>query len=307
MGLFKRRDETRDQLEALRSELSTMRARLDETEGAKQRLAEHLGRVEAEHQQLTSQVGTVETKVGTVENKVGTVESKIGDVESRVGSVASSIAPAIDLALGNTATTDEIETVRAEVVRLGSLAARVEDLSDTISVQRATLPPPTAAPDHDVLSVLQQQLDQLAELIARQREHIANIAVVATDSVERTDSALAEMRSTIDADATHPREVVDTETRNQLGLLAEKVGAIDSRINQVSLELTNQLTELSSDVDRATNAQPLDSASIDALNARLDDLTGGQERLANEQARYAIRFQADLADVAERSRRPGTR
>lgn len=264
MGLFNRRDETREQLEALRAELSTMRQRLDESEGAKQQLAEHLGRVEAEHQQLTSQVGSVESKVG------------------------------------------DVEAVRADVVRLNSLAARVDDLSDSISIQRATLPPPTAAPDHDVLAVLQQQVDQLAELIARQREHIADIAVVATDSVERTDSALAEMRSAIDADATGQRTVVDTETRSQLGLLAEKVGAIDSRVNQVSLELTNQLTELSSDIDQAGSTSDV-SAAIDDLVERLDEVTGGQERLANEQARYAIQFRNDLAELAERLRRPGSR
>jgi len=282
MGLFNRRDETREQLETLRAELSTMRQRLDESEGAKAKLAEHLGRVEAEHRQLTDQVGSMETKVGAV--------------ETRVVDVAASVTPAIE----------DVEAVRAEVVRLGSLADRVDDLSDTISIQRATLPPPTAAPDHDVLAVLQQQLDQLAELIAHQREHIANIAVVATDSVERTDSALAEMRSVIDADGTGQREVVDSETRSQLGLLAEKVGAIDSRVNQVSLELTNQLTELSNDVDRAGSTTDV-SEALDDLVARLDEVTGGQERLANEQARYAIQFRSDLAELAERLRRPGTR
>ncbi|WP_148288700.1 hypothetical protein [Ilumatobacter nonamiensis] len=299
MGLFKRRDETREQLEALRSELSTMRQRLDESEGAKARMAEHLGRVELEHRQLTEQVGSVATQVGAV-------ESKVGDVETRVGDVAGSIAPAIDEAVAKNATPDDVDAIRAEVARLGSLAARVDDLSDTISVQRATLPPPTAAPDHDVLAVLQQQLDQLAELIAGQREHIANIAVVATDSVERTDSALAEMRSAIDADGTGQRETVDSETRAQLGLLAERVGAIDSRVNQVSLELTNQLTELSGDVDRAGSQSDV-SEAIDDLVARIDDMSGGQERLANEQARYAIQFRNDLAELAERLRRPSGR
>lgn len=299
MGLFKRRDETRAELEALRAELNTMRERLDESEGAKQRLADQLGRMETEQQQLTTQVGSVESKVGAV-------ESKVGAVETQVVSVAGSIAPAIDDALGSAATTNDVDSMRAEIARLGALAAHVEDLSESIAVQRATLPPPLATPDHDVLAVMQQQLDQLAELIARQREHIADIAVVATDSVQRTDSALAEMRSTIDANATGERSRPDDQTRTQLGLLAEKVGAIDSRVNQVSLELTNQLTELSSDVDRAGSQTDLTEA-IDELVARLDDVTGGQERLANEQARYAIQFRADLAELAERLRRPGTR
>lgn len=266
MGLFKRNDQTREELEALRSELSTMRRRLEESDGEKQRLAEHIGRVEAEQRQLTDHVGDVESKVGSVDGSV--------------------------------------DSVRAEVDRLGGLAARVDELGESMTARRSTLPPPPV-PATDVLALLQQQLDELAEVIARQREHIADIAVVATDTAERTDSALVEMRSAIDSEAARPREAIDSETRTQLGLLAEKVGAIDSRVNQVSLELTNQLTELSTDLDHSGDTDT--SELIDDLVARLDEVTNGQERLASEQARYAIQFRADLAELAERLRRPGAR
>ncbi len=81
--------------------------------------------------------------------------------------------------------------------------------------------------------------------------------------------------------------------------------AIDSRVNQVSLELTNQLTELSGDIDRAS-AQADAAELIEQLTSQLDDVTGGQQRLANEQARYAIQFREDLAELADRLRRPGS-
>jgi chromosome segregation ATPase len=290
MGLFNRRDRTKEELDALRLELVTMRERLEESEGAKQRLAEHLQRVEAGQQQLTSQVGDVQNKVGQVETRVVTV------------------AGSVDEAIVNAASATDVEAVRAEIQQLGALASRIDDLSNSLSTKKTTLPPPDSAPVHDIVAVLQQQVDELSEALARQREHIADIAIVATDTAERTDTALSDMRASIETGAgTHE---LDAETRRQLGQLAEKVGVIDSRVNQVSLELTNQLTELSNDIDRAGDRSNDETGAdvteaIDELVERLDELTSGQERLAGEQARYAIAFRNDLAELADRLRRPG--
>ena len=290
MGLFKRRAETKQELDNLRAELSTMRRRLDESEDAKRRLAEHLGRVDAEQSRLHGQVGEVETKVGSVEHQVITV--------------AGSIGPAIDNAVVNAATTTDVETIRSEIVRLGGLAAQVDQLSETVSSQQARpLPAPGTGPE--VIAALQERLDQLTESIARQQEQIADVALVATDSAERTDLAVAALRTASEPDATPPRDL-DDETRAQIGQLAEKVGSLDSRVNQISLELTNQLTELSGDLDRV-NAHADATELVEKLSLRLDDVTGGQERLANEQARYAIQFREDLAELAERLRRPNAR
>jgi len=288
MGLFKRRAETKQELETLRAELALMRRRLDDTEGAKQRLVEHFGRLTSEHKRLISHVGDVENKVGTVEHQVVTV--------------AGSIGPAIDHAVENAATTNDIEVVRAELVRLGELSAQVDQLSETVSTQRA-LPAPSN-PDH--LAALQQKLDQLAESLTRQQEQIADVALVATDAAERTDTALAEVRSASDVDDATPARDVDAEVRAQLGQLAEKVAAMDSRVHQVSLELTNQFTELSGDLDRASSPANATETTemIEELTAQLDDVTNGQHRLANEQARYAIQFREDLAELADRLRRP---
>ena len=136
--------------------------------------------------------------------------------------------------------------------------------------------------------------------LAQQQQHLADVALVATDASERTDVALSELREFADNGAAPQR---DAEFRSQLGQLAEKVGSVDARVNQVSLELTNQITELSGDLDRAS-AQADALEMIQSLTARVEDVTGGQERLASEQARYAIQFREDLAELADRLRRP---
>jgi chromosome segregation ATPase len=291
MGLFKRNAETRQQLDALRSELFQVRQRLEETELAKRRLAEQVVRLGAGHDLLTSQVGDVETKVASVERHVVTV--------------AGSIGPAIDSAVAGAASTADVEQLRNEMTRLGGLATKVDELRAGLAAQQlaaANASGPTAD-DH---AALQQRLDELSTAIARQREQIADVALVATDSAERTDIALGEMRALAEPTDDTPARDLDAEMRAHLGQLAEKVGAIDSRVNQVSLELTNQLTELSGDLDRAS-AQADAAELIEKLTTQLDDVTDGQERLATEQARYAIQFREDLAELADRVRRPGTR
>ena len=111
------------------------------------------------------------------------------------------------------------------------------------------------------------------------------------------------------------------ELRAQLDALTEATSAIDARVTGVSLELANQLTELGRDIDelnrRTTESDTdsgtteMDTAELEAriterLDAAIDDVLDSTERLAAEQARYEIRFRADLAELAERIRRPST-
>lgn len=284
MGLFNRRAETKQELEELRAELNVMRRRLDETEFVKQQLADQVTKLGAAQEQLNGHVGEVRTKVGTVESQVETV--------------AGSIGPAIDSAVVQAASVVEVDQLRTELGQLGTLASTVEQLRESLAAQQL------AAASHDGAvteeqSALSARLEELAAALAQQQAQLADVALVATDAAERTDAALDDMRAT--AAGTTDR---DTELRSQLGQLAEKVGAIDARVNQVSLELTNQLTELSGDLDRAS-AQADASDLVEQLAEQLKDVTGGQERLANEQARYAIQFREDLAELADRLRRPG--
>ncbi len=109
------------------------------------------------------------------------------------------------------------------------------------------------------------------------------------------------------------------ELRAQLDALAEQTMSIDARVTGVSMELANQLTELGRDIDelnrRSTEAasgagaDEIDTAELEArinqrLDTAIDDVLDSTERLAAEQARYEIQFRADLAELAERLRRP---
>ena len=100
----------------------------------------------------------------------------------------------------------------------------------------------------------------------------------------------------------------------------ERMSSVDSRVTSVSTELANQLTELSRDIDELNrrSGEPVDgeddldrtdTAEIEArlterLDAAIDDVLDTTEKLAAEQARYEIQFRADLAELAERLRRP---
>jgi DNA repair exonuclease SbcCD ATPase subunit len=106
--------------------------------------------------------------------------------------------------------------------------------------------------------------------------------------------------------------------REQLTALSEQTSVIDSRVTNVSTELTNQLVELSRDIETLNRGNDvaddpagpaLDTAELEAriaerVDAAIDDVLDATERLAAEQARYEIRFRADLAELADRLRRP---
>ncbi len=111
------------------------------------------------------------------------------------------------------------------------------------------------------------------------------------------------------------------ELRAQLDELTHRTTTIDARVSSVSLELANQLTELSREIDdlHSRRSEPaegspgldIDAAELEArlterLDVAIDDVLDSTERLAAEQARYEIQFRADLAELADRLRRPGT-
>ena len=206
----------------------------------------------------------------------------------------------------------DVESIRSEIVRLSSLAARNvraphgETESET-AAESEDDPTADLAPfatldlvDQQALDEVTERLEEMRQVLAAQQQQIADIALVATDSAERTQLALDALDERMAAAGP------DDESRAQLEQLSTKVASLDDRVNQVSLELTNQLTELSGDLDRV-NAHADATELVEKLSLRLDDVTGGQERLANEQARYAIQFREDLAELAERLRRPNAR
>ena len=91
-----------------------------------------------------------------------------------------------------------------------------------------------------------------------------------------------------------------TDWSTQHEQLRTQLTALDERITSVSTELANQITELGNDIETLTSRTP-DGDEPDP--ARTNELRSGQERLANEQARYQIAFREDLARLAEQLRR----
>jgi DNA repair exonuclease SbcCD ATPase subunit len=110
----------------------------------------------------------------------------------------------------------------------------------------------------------------------------------------------------------------------RLDEIAATAAGIDERVTNISTELANQLTELSTDIDYVAQGMPTSSGAapidpeileaklqqrldeeIDAkLGIGLDEVRANAERLAMEQARYEIKFRQDLAELADRLRRP---
>ncbi len=90
----------------------------------------------------------------------------------------------------------------------------------------------------------------------------------------------------------------DTSTRQA----AEQVAAIEQRLNSVSTELANQVSELGRDIDGlAAHSNELAGGTVS--EEVIDSLKTSQVKLAAEQARYEIAFRQDLATLAEQVRR----
>ncbi len=115
-----------------------------------------------------------------------------------------------------------------------------------------------------------------------------------------------------DGDVAAPATADQDELQRRVTALSESMAAMDDRISNISTELANQLTELGAELDAASRrAEAGGTVDEDALVAHveraveqaMDEIQGGQERLAAEQARYQIQFRQDLADLAERLRR----
>ena len=90
--------------------------------------------------------------------------------------------------------------------------------------------------------------------------------------------------------------------------MAERMATLDRRMTNVSMELANQLTELSNDLevllDAANDDEADDGDEAAVVSLAIEAVQQSTERLASEQARYQIQFRQDLAELAERLRRP---
>jgi chromosome segregation ATPase len=89
------------------------------------------------------------------------------------------------------------------------------------------------------------------------------------------------------------------ETQQKGRDLTSQIGALEARITQVGSEITNQLGELSGDIEGIERRTSELADSVNALPKDMDVIRHDQEELAREQARYQIAFRQDLAEAID--------
>ena len=109
--------------------------------------------------------------------------------------------------------------------------------------------------------------------------------------VESSESARVQVESQLSA-LVDRVNAAEAETRSAV----EHASTVGNRVDSVSVELTNQLTELGREIDAlAANSSNAEDEAVVLLRS-------GQVKLAAEQARYQISFRDDLALLAEQVR-----
>jgi type III secretion system FlhB-like substrate exporter len=202
-------------------------------------------------------------------------------------------------------TTLSAQTVVAE--QLGQLTERVEQVAalaeapvqlDESFTERLLLLEDNARQTE----MLHHQFVQLSERIAAHAEMSDHLAAL-NDRIAELESQPAQAPATpagTDPELLERLAITEAEA-HQARLLA---GQIEQRLGHMGTELTNQLGELSREIDGLATRQPSGPALSDAT---VESLRAGQVKLAAEQARHEISFREDLAAIAEQLRQLRTR
>ena len=252
---------------------------------------------------MQSQLGAVASDVGAIRDGIDMMQQRVGEVDARVGDVTQRIGAVTKLSGQVRALADRVEVESKKGpplprpdLRINKLMTRVDSLVETVTDHGGRINAAQAAlSDADVARVEGEQARaiELAEL----SEQLHATAAAATAVPDDANAASA----------------ADVQVlQKQVSQMTEKMSALDNRMNKVSLELANQLTELSNDLDvlldqaDAANEPSADDAvaANELLAEAIGSVQRSTEKLAAEQARYEIQFRADLAELAELFRRP---
>ena len=335
MGLFSKKKTSDD---SIQQELDALKERLAETERAKAELEGRLSALDGANATLAVRITTLDEANAALDARLGTLDHGFGLLGDQLGSLT-----ATNERLGQrlTAVDDLDARLRELTDRLNTpvSAPPPAPVSSTPSPPPPTAPtippPPAAAPPPPPPTPDATIDDERLDDIAAQLELLAGAVAAHTESLATTQARLAEIDELDELLAAVRNDRADTDEeeiaalRQQLADVTERVSGMDTRVTSVSTELANQLTELSRDIDELTrrsqeaadaaaaggsDAETSASVDIDAgeiearlaerLDAAIDDVLDTTERLAAEQARYEIQFRADLAELAERLRRP---
>lgn len=147
--------------------------------------------------------------------------------------------------------------------------------------------------------------DRIAELSSGTDDRRA-AALAATDDADLRDrvNAIADRIAANDGLAAQIGQLAERVAANDTNArqATEQVATIEQRLNAVSTELANQVSELGRDIDGLA-AQGGQVAQGTVSEELIDALKQSQVKLAAEQARYEIAFRQDLAALAEQVRR----
>jgi uncharacterized phage infection (PIP) family protein YhgE len=181
-----------------------------------------------------------------------------------------------------------VEQFESRAHQADELARQVAELSE-----RAT----AHAEMSGQLGELTERITELQAQGAQADEGRAGLALGAAAGAPHGDHArheaqlaaldeLSQRMATTEAEATRARE---------------HAAQLEQRLTHMGTELTNQLGELSRELDSLA-ARPLDGGGAPVDPEMLETLRAGQVKLAAEQARHEITFREDLAAIAEQLR-----
>jgi len=261
------------------------------------------------------------------------IENTTAPLASRVEELATQVATPAVAPFAAPAPVIDASRLTALEDRLGELSAKVAEVAD------APAPEPVAAIGPDVHARIDElaervaavdafgaQLTQLNARVTAQAEMGAQLSSL-RDRIgdlqhESDDRRAAALAATGDADLRDRVNAISDRLATQDGLAAqiaqlaervaandstarqatEQVSAIEQRLNAVSTELANQVSELGRDIDGLAAHQG-DVTQGTVSDEVIDTLKASQVKLAAEQARYEIAFRQDLAALAEQVRR----
>lgn len=205
---------------------------------------------------------------------------------------------------------NDIESLRAAVTELSTRLEASEDVRKALEtkvqlIDATTLSLINKTEGLDDLTRRMGEVDAMKEQVAEVdaiKQQVAQLDVVNSKiaSLDDLNNRLTELAQRVTVTADDARQAKD------------QTATLHERISNVSVELANQLGELSREIDgiagrAAAAAMPPPAPAFDPLQTMAEELVDqlrlSQVKLANEQARYEIAFRQDLAMLAEQVKR----
>jgi chromosome segregation ATPase len=338
MGLFRKKTNKPNPIDVLSAEIVDLKQRLDAADQQKADLLSMVDTVDQANSMLHQRLDSLDAASTHLDQRVGTIDQAGNEMQLQLGAVAGDVV----------AVRDGISTMQQQIGEVGQrfgavteLSGQVRVLADRLDVESKKVPP-LAPPDLRINALL-TRIDTVAKTVTDHSGRIDDLTGSVTDHSGRINTAqaalsnadvaraereqartieLAAMQQRVDELAAqladgpadrNPASAADVQVvQKQVSQMTEKMSALENRMNKVSLELANQLTELSNDLDvlldqahAEETPTPDDAAAANELVAEaIGSVQRSTEKLAAEQARYEIQFRADLAELAELFRRP---